>query len=64
MNQTIYVVRVKDHPEFPADTMVGESPISVAHVYALGYSVPEEYADDMRIYDCNTATMYVLTKDG
>lgn len=42
--------------------MVGESPKSVAHVYAQGYNVPPELWDSMRIYDCHTATMYVLAE--
>ena len=61
----IYLVKVKDHPEYPADTIVGESPMSVAKVYMQGYSVPLELVDQLLIYDCYMAHMYVLTpKDG
>ena len=60
--QTIYVIQVKDHPEYPVENMVGESALSAARVYIQGYDVPVELSDKLRVYDCYTATMYVLTE--
>jgi hypothetical protein len=65
MTPVIYVINVKDHPEYPVDTLVGETPMSVAKVYMQGYSVPMDLADNLCIYDCYAANMYHLEhKDG
>lgn len=60
MTPILYVINVKGHPEYPTDSVVGETPMSVAKVYMQGYSVPLELVDDMRIYDCYSADMYTL----
>lgn len=64
MDNTIYVINVKGHPEFPCETVVGETPATAANVYVQGYNVPIELADDLRVYDCYTATMYALLPPG
>lgn len=58
MAPIVYVLRVRGHPEYPVDNMVGESAESVAKTYTVVRNIPPEVWDDVIAYDCYTATMY------
>jgi len=60
MSPVIYVIKVKDHPEFPVDNVVAQDIMSAAGVYVRGYRVPDALLDNLLIFDAYAADMYQL----